>query len=128
MEENNQLNLEEAKNQVKDYRKNKSYNREPIPKHLWQAAADLAQKHSIVTVSKELGLRYSSRKEYIYSQSSSKNKVRKKSPSFVELKYSQPLSETPITVDIENKKGARMRICLGTNTDIASLIKMFLGL
>lgn len=128
MQENNQLTLEELKNQFEDYRKNKSYNREPIPKQLWQAAADLAQKHSIATVSKELGLRYSSIKEYIYGQPISKNKVRKKSPSFVELKYSQPLSETPITVDIENKKGARMRICLGTNTDIASLIKTFLSL
>jgi len=31
-----------------------------------------------------------------------------------------------ITVDIENKKGARMRICLRSNTDIDSLIKSFL--
>ena len=128
MEENNQLTLEELKNRFEDYRKNKSYNREPIPKHLWQAAADLAKKHSIATVSKELGLRYSSIKEYIYSPPVSKNKVRKKSPSFIELKYSQPFSETPITVDIENKKGARMRICLGSNTDISSLIKSFLSL
>ncbi|MHB1347352.1 MAG: hypothetical protein ACYCXK_07670 [Candidatus Humimicrobiaceae bacterium] len=30
----------------------------PIPKQLWQAAAELAKKHSIATVSKALGLRY----------------------------------------------------------------------
>ena len=128
MEENNQLTLEELKKQFEDYRKNKSYNREPIPKHLWQAAADLAKIHSIAIVSKELGLRYSNIKEYIYGPSVSKNKVRKKSPCFVELNHSQPLLEMPITVDIENKKGARMRICLGTNTDIGSLIKSFLSL
>jgi|GEM_PF-1319404 len=131
MEENtqtSQFTLEELKNQLEDYRKNKSYNREPIPKHLWQAAEYLAKKHSIATVSKELGLRYSSMKERIYGPPVSKNKVRKKSPSFIELKYSQPPSETPITVDIENKKGSRMRICLGSNTDIASLIKSFLSL
>jgi len=126
MQENNQLTLEELKKQFEDYRKNKSYNREPIPKRLWQAAADLAKIHSIAIVSKELGLRYSNIKEYIYGPPVSKIKVRKKSPSFIELKYNKPLLEMPVTVDIENKKGARMRICLGTNTDIGSLIKSFL--
>ena len=128
MQENaqtSQLTLEELKNQFEDYRKNKSYKRESIPKHLWQAAAELAKEHSIAAVSKELGLRYSSIKEYIYGQPIPKNKIRKKSPCFVELKHSQPLLEIPITVDIENKKGARMRICLGSNTDISSLIKSF---
>lgn len=131
MEENTQtspLTLGELKKQFEDYRKNKSYNREPIPKQLWQAAADLAKKHSIATVSKELGLKYSSIKEHVYGHPISKNKVRKKSPFFVELKHSQLFSEMPITVDIENKKGIRMRICLGTNTDIGSLIKTFLSL
>lgn len=128
MQENNQLTLEELKNKLEDYRKNKSYNRQPIPKHLWQAAADLAKKHSIATVSKELGLRYASLKEHIYSPPVSKNKIKEKSPSFIELKHSQPFSEIPITIDIGNKKGARMRICLGSNTDIGSLIKSFLSL
>ncbi|MBM3705831.1 MAG: hypothetical protein FJW66_04825 [Actinobacteria bacterium] len=131
MEENTQtspLTLEELKNQIEDYRKSKSYNRQPIPKHLWQAAEYLARKHSIAIVSKELGLRYSSLKERIYGSLVSKNKIKEKSPSFVELKYNQPLMQEAITVDIENKKGARMRICLGSDTDIASLIKTFLSL
>jgi len=127
VEENTQLTLEELKNQLEDYRKNKSYNRQPIPKHIWQAAEYLARKHSIAIVSKELGLRYSSLKERIYGLPVSKNKVRKKSPSFIELKYSQPFSEIPITVDIENKRGCRMRICL-KETDITSIIKTFLSL
>ena len=131
MEENTQtspLTIEELKNQIEDYRKNKSYNREPIPKQLWQAAADLARKHSIAMVSKALRLRYSSLKEQIYGPPISKNKVKEKLPSFVELKHSQPLLEMPVTVDIENKRGARMRICLGTDYDIATLIKLFCGL
>ena len=127
MEENTpsiQLTLEELKNQLEDYRKNKSYHREPIPKELWQAAADLAKKHSIATVSKELRLRYASLKEHMYGPPISKNKAKEKFPSFVELKYSQPLL-SDITVDIENKRGCRMRICLKESFDIASLIKTF---
>jgi hypothetical protein len=122
-----QLALEELKNQFECYRKNKSYNREPIPKQLWQAAADLAKKHSISTVSKTLGLRYASLKEQIYGPPISKNKLKEKPPSFIELKHSQLLSEMPVTVDIENKTGARMRICLGSDYDIANLIKLFCG-
>jgi len=127
MEENTpsiQLTLEELKNQLEDYRKNKSYHRQPIPKELWQAAADLAKKHSIATISKELRLRYANLKEHMYGPPISKNKFKEKFPSFVELKYSQPLL-SDITVDIENKRGCRMRICLKESFDIASLIKTF---
>ncbi len=130
MEENTQgspLTLGELKSKLEDYRKNKSYHKEPIPKELWQAAADLARKHSIATVSKALHLRYASLKEHM-GPPISKNKVKEKFPSFVELKYSQPLTQEEITVDIENKKGCRMRICLGTGTDVTSLIKSFCGL
>ena len=119
-----QLTLEELKNQLEDYRKNKSYHREPISKELWQAAADLARKHSIATVSKELRLRYASLKEHMYGPQISKNKAKEKFPSFVELKYSQPLL-SDITVDIENKRGLRMRICLKADADITTLIKLF---
>jgi len=119
-----QLTLEELKNQLEDYRKNKSYHRQPIPKELWQAAADLAKKHSIATISKELRLRYASLKEHMYGPPISKNKAKEKFPSFIELKYSQPLL-SDITVDIENKRGLRMRICLKESFDISSLIKTF---
>lgn len=44
---NNELTLEELKNKFENYRKNKSYQREPIPKELWKDAAELARKHSI---------------------------------------------------------------------------------
>ena len=130
MEENTpgiELTLEELKNQLENYRKNKSYHRKPIPKELWQAASDLAGKHSIAMVSKELRLRYASLKEHIYGPQISKNKSKEKFPSFVELKYREPLL-SDITVDIENKRGARMRICLKESFDISNLIKSFCGL
>jgi len=127
MEENTpstKFTLEELKNKFENYRKNKSNNRQPIPKELWHAAAELAKKHSIATVSKELRLRYASLKEHMYGPPISKNKAKEKLPSFVELKYSQPLLPD-ITVDIENKRGAKMRICLKESFDIATLIKSF---
>ena len=121
---NAEPNLDEIRSQLENWRKNKTNKREPIPKELWQAAAKLAQKHSIATVSKELRLRYASLKKHIYGPPISKNKAKEKLPSFVELKYSQPLL-SGITVDIENKRGARMRICLKESFDITKLIKSF---
>ena len=59
-------NLEEIKSQLENWRKNKTNKREPIPKELWQAAAELARAHSIATVSKALRLRYATLKEHIY--------------------------------------------------------------
>lgn len=117
-------NLEEIRSQLENWRKNKTRKREPIPKELWQAAAELARKHSIAMVSKVLRLRYASLKEHIYGPQISKNKVKENFPSFVELKYSQPLL-SDITVDIENKRGCRMRICLKESFDITKLIKSF---
>ena len=53
-----QPTFEEVKDKLENWRKNKTNHREPIPKELWQAAADLAGGHSINTVSKALRLSY----------------------------------------------------------------------
>ena len=69
MEENTlniQPTLEEVKNQLENWRKSKKNHRQPIPKDLWQAVADLARKHSIATVSKALRLSYADLKDRVY--------------------------------------------------------------
>ena len=123
-----QPTLEELKNQLESWRANKINHREPIPGKLWKAAADLARAGSINQVSKALHLSYADLKDHLYGSLDLKHKIRKKDISFIELKHSQPLTETPITVDIENKRGCRMRICLRTSTDITSLLKSFCSL
>ena len=116
--------LEEVKEKLENWRKNKTNHRQPIPKELWQAAVELARCHSINGVSKALRLSYADLKDRLYGPSKQKPSVRQKPASFIELKYSQPLMQEAITVDIENKRGARMRICI-RETDIASIIKTF---
>ena len=59
MQENTQgtqPTLEELKIQLKNWRANKKNHREPIPKKLWQAAADIAKDGSINQESKALHL------------------------------------------------------------------------
>lgn len=61
-----QPTLDEVRNQLENWRKNKRNHREPVPKDLWQAAAELARKHSINTVSKALRLSYADLKKCPY--------------------------------------------------------------
>jgi len=117
--------IEEVRTQLDNWRKNKLNHREPIPKELWQAAVELARAHSINTISKALRLSYADLKDRLYGPSEPKPPVRQKPASFIELKYSPPLMPEKITVEIENKKGCKMRICLRADADITTLIKSF---
>lgn len=117
--------IDEIRDRLESWRKNKINHRQPIPKELWQAAVELARCHSINTVSKALRLSYADLKDRLYGPSEPKPSKRQKPASFIELKYSAPLMPEKITVDIENKKGCKMRIYLRPDTDITNLIKSF---
>jgi len=93
----------------------------------WQAAADLARKHSINTVSKALGLNYTDLKDRIYGPSKPKP-VGKEKDFFVELKPGQPFLVPEATLEMETEKGSRLKISLKgrTDFDLMSLAKTFL--
>jgi len=116
--------LEEVRDKLENWRKIKRNHREPIPKDIWQAAAELARKHSINTVSKALRLSYADLKGHLYGPSISKP-IKEKPASFIELKCQQPFMEQETTLEIEDKKGFKMRICLKGSIDITTLIKAF---
>ena len=55
--------LQDIQDQFEHWRSNRSRKREPIPKRLWKAAADLCQIHGLSRVSKRLGLSYTDLKK-----------------------------------------------------------------
>ena len=112
-----QPTLDEVRNQLESWRKNKRNHREPIQKDLWQDAAELARKHSINTVSKALRLSYADLKDRVYGPSIPKDKTKEKPASFIELKYTQPFSVAETILEMENKKGQRLKICFKGKTD-----------
>jgi len=122
---NRQPTLEEVRNKLEHWRKIKRNHREPIPKDLWQAAAELARKHSINTVSKALGLSYADLKDRVYPPS--KFKPAEKAP-FIEIGYGQPSLVPEAMLEMENPKGSRLRICFKgkTDFDLMSLAKTFI--
>ena len=125
---NIQPTIEEVKNQLENWRKNKRNHREPVPKDLWQAAVELARKHSINTVSKALRLSYADLKDRLYGPTISKKKVKENSPSFIELKCSSTLTEEETTLELQDlKRDLRLKISFKGSPvfDISTLIKTF---
>ena len=123
-----QLTLEEVSAHFKHWRQIRRNRREPIPKKLWQQAAELSRQYSVSSVSKELRLGYTDLKERVYGPSASKRPINKKDPAFIEIKYQQPFLTSEAIVEIEDKSGLKMRICFKGKPDVDLLIlaKVFL--
>ena len=109
----NQPTLEQLREKLDDWRKIKRYNREPIPKDIWKDATELARKYSVYKVSRALSLNYVNLKGRVMGPLNKQPK-NKKTP-FIEL---GPLpSAAEIVIEMENKKGSRLKICLKGRTD-----------
>jgi len=123
-----QLTLEEVSAHFKHWRQIRKNRREPIPKKLWQQAADLSRQYSVSSVSKELRLGYMDLRERVYGPSISKPEINKKDPTFIEIKYQQPFLVSEATVEIEDKNGLKMKVCFKgkPDFDLLNLAKVFL--
>ena len=122
-----QPTLEEVSAQLENWRKNKRNHREPIPKNLWQAAAELARKHSINEVSKALRISYADLKDRLYGPSNSKPSNKEKAP-FIELKCNSALTAEETTLELQDlKRDLRLKISFkgSPSFDITTLIKVF---
>ena len=108
-----QPTIEQLRKKLDDWRKIKKYNREPVPKDIWKDATELAKKYSIYIVSKALSLNYVNLKTRVMGPS--KKKPENKKTPFIELGQLSPAAE--IVLEMENKKGSRLKICLKGSTD-----------
>ena len=109
----NQPTLEELREKLFKWRKIKRYHREPVPKDIWKDATELAKKYSIYKVSKALSLNYVNLKTRVMGPS--KKKPENKKTPFIELGQLPPAAE--IVLEMENKKGSRLKVCLKGKID-----------
>ena len=117
-----QPTIEQLREKLVKWRKIKKYNREPVPKDIWKDATELARKYSIYEVSKALSLNYVNLKARVVGPS--KKKAKNKITPFIEL--GQLPSTTEIVLEMENRKGSRLKISLkGTDFDPMDLAKTF---
>ncbi len=118
-----QPTLENLREKLVKWRKIKRYHREPVPKDIWKDATELAKKYSIYKVSKALSLNYVNLKTRVMGPS--KKKPENKKTPFIELGQLPPAAE--IVLEMENKKGSRLKICLKGKIDFdpMDLAKIF---
>jgi len=109
----NQPTLENLREKLVKWRKIKRYHREPVPKDIWKDATELARKYSIYKVSRALNLYYVNLKTRVMGPS--KKKPKNKKTPFIELGQLSPAAE--IVLEMENRKGSRLKICLKGSTD-----------
>jgi len=118
-----QPTLENLREKLVKWRETKRYPREPVPKDIWKDATELARKYSIYKVSKSLSLNYVNLKARVTGPS--KKKPENKKMPFIELGQLPPAKE--IVLEMENKKGSRLKICLkgSTGFDPMDLVRTF---
>ena len=131
MEQQNTLTLQpslaEVCDQFKHWRQTRKSRREPIPRQLWQAAAQLAGRYSINDISKALRLNYTDLKNHVHGRCCKETAKTASSAAFIELGCRPSLFESECIVEMEDRAGSKMRMCFKgqTNFDLLELGKAF---
>ena len=98
--------LKEVQQQFEHWRKTRK-GRQPIPEHLWQAAAKLSEQYSINYVARLLHLNHTALKEKVEIS-------KQENPVFVEIPLPDELLRVHWTVEMEKRSGAKLRMsCQG---------------
>jgi len=109
-------NLKEVKQEFEQWRK-KRKGREPIPEHLWQAAAGLSKQYSINHVARLLRLNHTALKEKVEMS-------KQENPVFVEIPFPDEVSPVHWTVEMDNRNGTRLRMSCQGQGAIEALVEM----
>lgn len=119
------LSLQDLRKEFEQWRQTRSSRREPIPGHLWAAAATLCQTHSIAKVSKQLGLSYTDLKNRLTSNQAKAPK------SVVQNQFMQlDINCFPTQWQLECQRSDGSRLWLAGNgelQDVGSMIRAFLS-
>ncbi|MDY0223584.1 MAG: hypothetical protein RBR67_20860 [Desulfobacterium sp.] len=126
--------LKKVQKQFKHWRKTKT-GRERIPDSLWQAAADVFHigGHSLHKVAKALHLNHTHLTQYVEQHLPSSIQVEaeasapEESPAFIEFELEPPSLVSECVIEMEDRTGAKMRMCLRGKTDpnILEICKSF---
>jgi len=118
--------LETIKTQFENWRATRKGPRARIPANLWEAAIRLTETHSVCKVAKCLRLSYADLKKRI-TPKKKRLTTKKTSPSFIEFECKPPLMQSECIIEMEDRTGAKMKMCFrgDTNMDLLELGKAF---
>ena len=100
------IGLEKTRRRVARWRETRPYRGAPMPAALWAAASALARQHGLYTTARTLRIDYGSLKKRLDAAGAGGVP----SSAFVELPAARPTGLGPCVIDLEGRRGRRMRI------------------
>jgi len=113
------VGLEQTRRRIARWREARPYRGAPMPAALWAAAIALAQQNGLYTTSRTLRVDYGALKKRLDAAGAH----RVPSPAFVELPTPRPSGLGPCVIDLEGRRGRRLRIEV-TGVTVADLVTL----
>ena len=113
------IGLEKTRRRVARWRETRPYRGAPMPAALWAAASALARQHGLYTTARTLRIDYGSLKKRLDAAGAGGVP----SPAFVELPAARPTGLGPCVIDLEGRRGRRMRIEV-TDVTVVDLVTL----
>jgi hypothetical protein len=116
--------LEKVQKQFETWRNTRKI-RGPIPEELWESAIKLSKDYSIGKISRALRLSHSDLKERVGAPNSKNTFGGDLATHFVEVNVTDPLYRVECRVEMEDHKGARMKMYMKGRVDAEELARIF---
>jgi hypothetical protein len=113
------IGLEKTRRRIARWRERCPYRGAAMPAVLWAAAVTLAQRHGLYTTARTLHVDYGSLKKRLDTTGAR----RLPAPAFIELPAARPAGLGPCVIDLEGRRGRRLRIEV-TGVTVADLVTL----
>lgn len=122
----NSHQIEQVRNRLELWRSEHA-GRRPVPQELWSAAAQLAQQYGVYRIAKALRLSYDSLKQHLLASAVPAAKRKKTPTKFVELLPWSSGLLPECSLELENARGAKMKIQLkgAAMSELCNLTRLF---
>ena len=111
--------LEQTRRRITRWRETRTHRGAPMPAALWAASIALARQHGLYATARTLRVDYGSLKKRLGTAEAG----RVPSPAFVELPAARPTGLGPCVIDLEGRRGRRLRIEV-TGVTVADLVTL----
>jgi hypothetical protein len=101
--------IEEVRRHLQEWRRSRKHGAR-IPEGLWISAVTLAKKYRPARVAHELGLDYDGLKRRVKTAKQHGTSEQETQPGFIELFPFAPSSHCQCTMEIEDRRGAKMKL------------------
>jgi hypothetical protein len=116
------IGLEQTRRRITRWRETRMHRGAPMPAALWAAAVALARQHGLYTTARTLHVDYGALKKRLNATGAGRGP----SPTFVELSAARPTGLGPCVIDLEGRRGRRLRIEV-TGVTVADLVTLTQG-